>query len=64
MTSSREFGFPILPLPLRIDRAEFEDPTLMVGGNDWSLSANCIWRWVAADGKVLSGESADAADFV
>jgi hypothetical protein len=53
-----------VPLPLHIDLAEFEDPTLLVGGEGWSLSATCIWRWVSGDGVVVSGDSIDAADVV
>jgi hypothetical protein len=55
---------PEVPFPLRIDRAEYEDPTLMLGGEGWSLSAMCVWRWVAADGRVVTGESVEASDLV
>jgi hypothetical protein len=64
MTDSGGFVVPEVALPLRIDRAEFEDPTLLLGGLGWSLSASCIWRWIMTDGRVLTGESADAADAV
>lgn len=40
----------VVPLPLRIDRASFEEPTLLLGGDQWSLAAICLWRWVSATG--------------
>jgi hypothetical protein len=49
-------------LPTSIQSAEFEDPNLIVAGEDWSLSAICIWRWVAADGSVTSPAQSDVAD--
>jgi hypothetical protein len=49
-------------LPARIDRAEFSDPNLLVGGDGWSLSAICCWRWISADGAVLSGDAIGAQD--
>jgi hypothetical protein len=51
-------------LPLNIDRAEFEDPNLIVGGADWSLSSICMWRWVAADGTVISPAQSTVADSI
>lgn len=53
-----------LPLPLRIDRASNEAPTLLLGGADWSLAATCIWRWVSAAGDVVTSESAAGSDAV
>lgn len=49
-------------LPARIDRAEFNDPNLIVGGVGWSLSAICCWRWITADGAVVSGDASGAED--
>ncbi|MCE9621220.1 MAG: hypothetical protein K8R99_02625 [Actinomycetia bacterium] len=49
-------------LPTRIDRAEFNDPNLLVGGVGWSLSAICCWRWITADRAVVSGDAAGAED--
>ncbi len=60
----KSIATPAIRLPLAIERAEFEDPTLMLGGEGWSFSATCIWRWVSADGQVLTGESPGAADLV
>lgn len=54
----------IIPLPLRIDRATVEAPTLLLGGEGWSLSATCVWRWVSADGRLVTSNSDAAADFV
>lgn len=51
-------------LPTRIDRAEIEEPTLLVGGSSWSLSATCEWRWVKPDGSVVSSSTDDVADLV
>jgi hypothetical protein len=47
-------------LPARIDRAEFNDPNLLVSGAGWSLSAICCWRWITADGAVVSGDAPGA----
>jgi len=51
-------------LPARIDRAEIEEPTLLVGGSSWSLSATCEWRWVKPDGSVVSSSMGEASDLV
>ena len=51
-------------LPTRIDRAEIEAPTLLLGGLTWSLSATCEWRWVKADGTVVSSSTDGAEDLV
>lgn len=51
-------------LPVRIDRAEIEGPTLLVGGTSWSLSATCEWRWVKADGSVVNSSTDKAEDMV
>lgn len=48
----------------RIDRAEIEEPTLLIGGSYWSLSATCDWRWVKPDGSVVSSSMVEAADLV
>lgn len=49
-------------LPVSIGRAEFDDPNLIVAGDNWSLSAICAWRWVTADGSVVSPAQSDVAD--
>ena len=36
-----------VPIPLRIDRAEIEEPTLLIGGDGWSMSMLCYWRWIS-----------------
>lgn len=51
-------------LPTGIDRAEIEKPTLLLGGASWSLSATCDWRWVKADGTVVSSSTYGAEDLV
>jgi hypothetical protein len=51
-------------LPVRIDRAEIVDPTLLLGGSSWSLSATCEWHWTKADGSVVSSSNGQAADLV
>lgn len=51
-------------LPARIDRAEIEDPTLLMGGSSWSLSVTCEWRWVKPDGTVISSSSSAVEDLV
>lgn len=51
-------------LPARIDRAEIVDPTLLLGGDGWSLSATCLWRWVQPDGVVHTSESVGVKDLV
>lgn len=59
MTRATEVFDALLPVP--INRAEIEGPTLLVGGPTWSLSVTCDWRWVKADGQVVS-ESIPGAD--
>jgi len=51
-------------LPFRIARAEYEDPTLMIGGAGWSLSATCPWRWINSDGRLVSDGTLGSADAV
>jgi hypothetical protein len=41
-------------LPMRIERSEFEDPSLLIGGPSWSLSVTCCWRWISSTGVVNS----------
>jgi hypothetical protein len=60
MTTAQEAVAALLPM--RVERAEFEDPTLLVGGSEWSLSATCAWRWVNKNGHVVSPAEADPAD--
>lgn len=51
-------------LPVRIERAEIVEPTLLLGGRDWSLSVTCDWRWVKADGSVVSEGTAGREDLI
>jgi hypothetical protein len=51
-------------LPLRIERAEYSEPTLLLGGADWSLSATCSWRWVDRDGRVIGPSTRGVEDAV
>ncbi len=51
-------------LPAGIERAEVQEPTLLLGGSDWSLSATCDWRWVRADGSVVSDGTAGCEDLI
>lgn len=41
-------------LPTRVQRAEFQDPTLLIGGDSWSLTATCAWRCVDGKDRVVS----------
>lgn len=49
-------------LPLRIETAEYTDPTVLIGGRQWSMSITCAWRWVDANGEVVSAAQGDASD--
>lgn len=49
-------------VPLTIDRAEIEVVSLLIGGDAWSLSATCLWRWFDPRGRVITSESPNAAD--
>lgn len=51
-------------LPTEINRAEFSDPTLLLGGPDWSMSLTCEWRWVDPKGAVVSSSTVGADDIV
>jgi len=51
-------------LPTSVDRAEYSEPTLLLGGQDWSLSATCAWRWDGVNGCSVDSSSADRADRV
>lgn len=59
-------GVPALTaaLPLSIGRAEFSDPTLIIGAEEWSLAATCPWRWLAGGSFVASCASPDASDSI
>jgi len=46
--------------PLLIDDANFDDPTLLIAGDGWSLSALCPWRIHGSDGITLSWSMTDA----
>ncbi len=48
-------------LPLRIDAADLQNPTLLLSGDGWSLSATCDWRWCREQGQV-DGSTPDATD--
>ena len=51
-------------LPVRIDRAEVDDPTLLLGGESWSMSATCHWRWRDAHHSLVTHATRDADDLV
>ncbi|HEV7758263.1 MAG TPA: hypothetical protein VGO78_04720, partial [Acidimicrobiales bacterium] len=52
-------------VPLLIGEATFTDPTLVLGGDGWSLAATCPWRVVDHDhGIEMSWSSSDAEDRV
>jgi len=51
-------------LPVRINRAEFVEPTLLLGGLSWSLSATCDWRWAKPDGSVVASSTRGVEDLV
>ena len=51
-------------LPLRIERAEIEVVSLLLGGHAWSLGATCLWRWFDPRGRVVSNDTPTAPDDV
>ena len=59
--ASRAFA---VVLPARIERAEIEEPTLLLGGVDWSLSVTCDWRWVKANGTIVSEDTQGREDVI
>lgn len=51
-------------LPLVIGRSELDGPVLLLGGDDWSMSVLCTWRWTTAAGQVVDENTPDVADEV
>jgi hypothetical protein len=49
-------------LPWRIRSVEWADPSLMVAGDDWSLTVSSSWRVTSPAGIAFSCSSADAED--
>lgn len=45
-------------LPVRIDEADVEGPTLLLRGELWSLTATCDWKWLDGDGVITSSDNA------
>ena len=53
-------GFVNSQLPLPIERAEWEDPVLLVGGSNWSLQTTSTWRIVGRRSLVAGSEEEDS----
>lgn len=51
-------------LPWRVRMAEWIDPNLVIGGDDWSVTISCSWRVGAPAGVVYGSASSDAEDRV
>jgi hypothetical protein len=51
-------------LPVRIDEAEIEGPTLMLRGTGWSLAAMCYWRWAEPGERIITESDPEASDAV
>ena len=51
-------------LPITIGQAQWNDPSLLIGGDGWSFSTTCSWRLVGPKGLRLSWSDRDAADSV
>jgi hypothetical protein len=51
-------------LPWRIRSVDWTDPTLVVAGDDWSLTVTCSWRVVGPGGIAFSCSSANVEDLV
>lgn len=49
-------------LPTTIREVEYVDPTLLIRGLNWSLTASCAWRWVAQNGEVVSPATTNFED--
>lgn len=45
-------------LPLSIDRAEYADENLSIGGPEWSFNSTSPWR-LRADSRLLVGSCED-----
>jgi hypothetical protein len=51
-------------LPWRVRTAEWVDPTLVVGGDGWSMTISCSWRVCTPTGVAYGSSSVDAEDRV
>lgn len=51
-------------LPVRIDEAQVEGPTLMLRGEGWSLAATCDWRWSEPGAGTITPSDPEASDAV
>jgi hypothetical protein len=51
-------------LPLKILEVQWNDPTLALAGESWSLSLSCPWRVIALDGIKLSWSTPRVEDQV
>ena len=51
-------------LPVRIDEAEVEGPTLMLRGDGWSLAATCDWQWSEPGKRTITDSDPQASDAV
>ncbi len=41
-------------LPLKVEAIDWQDPVLVISGNEWNLTCSCAWR-VSRDGVVRYG---------
>lgn len=58
------FEFATAQCPLRVERAEWNDPVLLLGGAEWSLSASSSWRVVARGAVEYASDDREAAALV
>jgi hypothetical protein len=51
-------------LPWRVRTAEWVDPNLVIGGDDWSVTISCPWRVGTPTGLAYGSASRDVEDRV
>jgi hypothetical protein len=51
-------------LPWRVRTVEWVDPTLVVAGDDWSMTISCAWRVCTPAGVAYGSTSEDVEDRV
>jgi hypothetical protein len=51
-------------LPWRVRTAEWIDPNLVIGGDDWSMTISCPWRVGTPAGPAYGSASSDPEDRV
>jgi hypothetical protein len=50
--------------PLRVDRVEYVDPTVVFAGEAWSLAITCPWRLLRGESAVIHWDDPDVGDLV